>query len=126
VPDEFRHGPRTQTTKTRVTRADWLALGRDRNSIFDTKPDFANPPQYEDFKENRWGFRIPSTAAEARSWFTLKDRSSGTRGASDRRDIGISLAPMSVVLPLAGASPSAESAPSDPKLSSVLFRRRSE
>jgi hypothetical protein len=91
--DEFRYGPRNGS-KNRVSRMEWLRLGRDSESIFDVLPGFEDPPQYEDFSANRWGFRIPTSAAEARSWFFLRKGSPGTGAASDKSDIGISRTPV--------------------------------
>jgi len=92
--DEFRYGPRSGSPN-RVSRSEWLNLGRDNQAIFDTLPAFRDPPEYQDFSANRWGFRIPNSAAEARSWFFLTEGSSGTGAASDKRDIGITVTPVS-------------------------------
>jgi hypothetical protein len=89
APDEFRYGSRVGK-RDRVTRAQWLGLGRDRHSVFDRAPIFQDPPQNGDLETNQWGFRVPISVAEARSWFFLRAGSPGVRAASDRSDIGIS------------------------------------
>ena len=75
---------------SQLIHEDWVAqTGQDSNSIVRQEPLFVDAPQYEDFSENQWGFRIPSSVAEARSWLTLAAGSPGKNAASDGKDIGI-------------------------------------
>ena len=68
---------------------DWVAqTGEDTNSIVRQEPLFVDAPLNNDFTENRWGFRIPDTVAEARSWFQLIAGSPGKGAASDGTDMG--------------------------------------
>ena len=68
----------------------WQALrGQDPHSLHQQRPLFANAPEYEDFAVNQWGFRVPSSVAEARSWFSLASGSPGKNAASDGTDMGI-------------------------------------
>lgn len=78
------------------SHAQWTTLtGQDKNSIFHKKPLFADAPVYTiplpspGNEANQWGFRIPKTTAEARSWFELLDGSPGKSSASDGLDQGI-------------------------------------
>jgi hypothetical protein len=74
----------------KVPIEDWRKLsGQDAHSVARLMPVFTNPPQYQDFDANQWGFRIPTSAAEARSWFVLRSGSPGQAVASDGGDIGI-------------------------------------
>ena len=80
---------------------DWVAqTGEDTNSIVRQEPLFVDAPLNNDFTENRWGFRIPDTVAEARSWFQLIAGSPGRNAASDGLDMGI--IPGSVAPPVCG------------------------
>lgn len=76
---------------TKILYEEWVALsGEDKNSIVRQAPQFTDPPQYGDYSANQWGFRIPRSVDEARSWFVLKPGSPGKNAASDGTDVGIS------------------------------------
>jgi hypothetical protein len=63
------------------------SAGNDIHSLY-LQPIFTSPPLYGD-PINKWGFRIPKTAAEARGWFRLRSGSPGRGAASDGKDLGI-------------------------------------
>ena len=68
----------------------WRSIsGQDPDSIGRQQPLFVDPPQYEDFSMNQWGFRIPSSVAQARAWLTLRAGSPGAGAGSDGLDMGI-------------------------------------
>jgi hypothetical protein len=76
--------------RRKVLYEEWVTLtGQDRNSKPRQRPVFADAPQYGDFAANQWGFRIPGSVAEAKSWFALKPDSPGKGVASDGGDIGM-------------------------------------
>ncbi|MCZ6775275.1 MAG: Ig-like domain-containing protein [Ignavibacteria bacterium] len=74
----------------------WYSVtGEDSNSLVNPPVEFVDPPRYVEplpssgNQANEWGFKIPQTVAEARSWLTLKAGSPGKNAASDGTDIGI-------------------------------------
>ena len=68
----------------------WVSrTGLDMLSLAREAPQFTSPPQYEDWAAHPRGFRVPKTAAEARSWFVLKDGSPGKNRGSDGTDMGL-------------------------------------
>ena len=74
----------------KVPYEEWVRLtGQDKNSKPRQQPLFIDAPQYGDFAANQWGFRIPRSATEARSWFALKSGSPGKGAASNGTDIGV-------------------------------------
>jgi hypothetical protein len=79
---------------TKVSYEDWRQLSdQDGHSIVRQPPAFVDAPQYADADANKWGFRIPASVAEARSWFVLQASSPGKGAASDGDDIGIRATP---------------------------------
>jgi hypothetical protein len=70
------------------------ATGLDRNTIR-AAPQFVDAPVYASSmpgvgnETNQWGFRVPTSAAQARAWFALRTGSPGRNAGSDGLDIGI-------------------------------------
>lgn len=90
----FGYVPTTQqfiytTNNQKVPLAAWRTrTGQDLHSVI-VQPQFVNAPQYLDMTANPWGFRIPTSADEARAWLSLVPCSPGKNAASDGRDQGM-------------------------------------
>lgn len=76
-----------------LNTATWKSnSGEDANSVIGSPPVFVDPPEFEDFEANEWGFKIPTSVAEARAWMALAPGSPGKAAASDGQDMGITSA----------------------------------
>ncbi|MFQ5719341.1 MAG: hypothetical protein ACE5IK_07305 [Acidobacteriota bacterium] len=105
-PDEFRwetcapgacvSGAASQKTSLEAWQNTTCSAGRclDQNTIVRQAPVFADAPAYvvnlpsPGNAQNQWGWRTPTSAAEARSWLTLMPGSPGKGAASDGMDMG--------------------------------------
>jgi hypothetical protein len=87
-------GNQLQLDGSMVTLAQWrAATGLDSHSInarpvFVDAPVYASPMPSTGDASNQWGFRVPSSVAQVRAWFTLQPGSPGKGAASDGLDMG--------------------------------------
>jgi hypothetical protein len=80
---------------SQISLAQWrTATKLDLNTIrarpvFADAPDYVSPLPTTGSQANQWGFRVPTSVAQVRGWFTLQAGSPGKGAGSDGKDIGI-------------------------------------